>query len=316
MSSRAVAQEKETQVERPYAALEEKALWVRNKVLDMAVSANSGHVSTAYSQTELLVALYHGGILKYDAQNPDWQGRDRFILSKGQGGIGLYPVLADVGYFPREILDRFAQKDNMLGVHAEWNIPGIEVITGSLGHGLPMAIGMAQAALHDQRECLVVCLLGDSELFEGSNWEAAIFAGSKRYRNLICIIDRNKQGVLGFSDEFESPRDGPHLEPLHDKFEAFGFETRRINGHSFEAIFDAFKDARTRKTDKPLMIIADTQKGKGVSFIEDTRMWHYRVPKGDELEGAREELNSSGVVEMENRSADHVSENESETSSY
>ncbi|MDA2935062.1 transketolase [Acidobacteria bacterium AH-259-D05] len=313
MSTRAVINEKATQAESRYADLEEKARWVRNKVLDMALISNSGHVSTAFSQTELLVALYYGSILRYDPKNPKWDGRDRFILSKGQGGIGLYPILADVGYFPLETLDHFAQKDNILGVHSEWNIPGIEVITGSLGHGFPMAVGMAQAAKNDNKDFLVVCLLGDSELFEGSNWEAATFAGSQRYRNLVCMVDRNKQGVLGFTDEIVTPRDGPHLEPLDDKFRAFGFEVRRIDGHSFEAIFDAFKDIRTRKCDKPLMIIADTKKGKGISFIEDTRLWHYRVPKGEELERSRQELMSSSARrDQGNEETDTLAENEPE----
>ncbi|HAP40233.1 MAG TPA: transketolase, partial [Nitrospira sp.] len=180
--------------------LRRKAQWVRSTVLEMAVKAHSGHISTAYSQTELLVALYYGGLLRFDARNPKWNGRDRFILSKGQGGIGLYPILADLGYFPLSELENFAGVGNLLGVHAEWNIPGIEVITGSLGHGLPIATGMAEAALMNRDEHLIVCFLGDAELFEGSNWEAAIYAGHRGYRNLVCIVDRNGQGVLGPTD--------------------------------------------------------------------------------------------------------------------
>ena len=265
--------------------LEQKAQWVRNKVVEMAVRANSGHISTAFSQTELLVSLYYGGILRYDPKNIKWDGRDRFILSKGQGGIGLYPILADVGFFPKEELNNFAKEGSILGVHTEWNIPGIEVVTGSLGHGLPVATGMCQAALNDGKEHLVFCLLGDAELYEGSNWEAAIFAAHKGYENLVCIVDRNGQGVLGFTDDIRKASDGPRLEPLDKKFEAFGFETRVIDGHSFEQILGALGDIRQRKgKGKPLMIIARTKKGKGAGLMENQRLWHYRVPAGEDLQ--------------------------------
>lgn len=271
--------------------LAEKANWVRSTVLEMGVRAKSGHVSTAFSQAELLVAMYYGDILRVDPGNPRWEGRDRFILSKGQGGIGLYPILADLGFFPLSELDNFAGRDNILGVHAEWNVPGIEVITGSLGHGLPIATGIAQVGIKDHKDWLVFCLLGDSELYEGSNWEAAFFAGQKGLSNLICIVDRNGQGVLGFTDTIDGPKDGPGLHPLDKKFEAFGFETRVVDGHDYDQIFDALQDVRYRRvTNKPLVIIANTKKGKGVSVMEDKRLWHYRVPTGQDLESARADL--------------------------
>ncbi|KMP12505.1 hypothetical protein UZ36_00040 [Candidatus Nitromaritima sp. SCGC AAA799-C22] len=282
----------ETLQEKTCEALESKASWVRNKVLEMAVSVNSGHVTTAFSQAELLVALYNGKILNYDPKNPKWDQRDRFILSKGQGGIGIYPVLADNGFFPVEKLDNFTGPGSVLGVHAEWHVPGIEVLTGSLGHGLPMATGMAQAAKNDNKEHLIFCLLGDAELYEGSNWEAATFAGHMEYDNLVCMVDRNGQGVLGHTDNIESPSDGPRLNPLDEKFRAFGFEVRVINGHRFEEIFEALSDIRERKGKKPLMIIANTKKGKGSKLIEDQRLWHYRVPKGEELEQVKKDLNA------------------------
>ncbi|MFQ5751633.1 MAG: transketolase [bacterium] len=270
--------------------LAQKANWIRRKVLEMAVSAKSGHISTAFSQTELLVALYHGGILNYDPQNPNWKERDRFIVSKGQGGIGLFPVLADVGFFPISELDNFAGKGSRLGVHLEWSVPGVEVTTGSLGHGLPIATGIAQAAINDKKDWLVFCLLGDAELFEGSNWEAAIFAAHKGYQNLICIVDRNQQGVLGFTDKIAGQRDGPGLNPLPAKFEAFGFETRIIDGHNFDQIFHAFRDVRNRDSNKPLVVIANTKKGKDASIMENKRLWHYRVPSGNDLAVTRSDL--------------------------
>ncbi len=273
--------------------LEAKAKWVRQKVLEMSVKAQSGHISTAMSQTELLVALYYGGILNVDPKNPRWEDRDRFILSKGQGGIGVYPILADLGFFPLSELDNFAGRGSMLGVHAEWRIPGTEVLTGSLGHGLPIAVGMALACRLDKRECLVICFLGDGELYEGSNWEAAIFAGKKKLGNLVCIVDRNQQSCLGFTDCIECGRDGPGLEPIEEKFRAFGFDTRTIDGHDYDQIFSATSDLRTRNKDVPLAIVANTIKGKGISIMENKRLWHYRVPQGEDLEIAMRDLGLS-----------------------
>ena len=275
-----------------FKTLTAKARWVRKTVLEMAVRSNSGHITTAFSQTELLTSLYYGGILRVRPSEPKWQGRDRFILSKGQGGIGLYPILADLGFFPIRELEIFAGRESILGVHADWNIPGIEIISGSLGHGLPIATGMAQVGKLDKQDWRVYCLLGDAELYEGSNWEAACYAAHQNLNNLICIVDRNQQGVLGFTDEITGPRDGPRLDSLEQKFSAFGFETRSINGHSFEEIFKALEDRDSRQavTSKPLAIIANTVKGKGAPSIENKRLWHYRVPKGKDLEKVREEL--------------------------
>lgn len=271
-------------------SLQKKANEFRLKVLDMAVKARSGHITSAFSQMELLVALYLGKILRYDSRDPKWKDRDRFILSKGQGGIGLYPVLANVGFFPQQELDDFAGRESRLGVHSEWSVPGIEIVGGSLGHGLSIATGIAEAGKRDGCDWLVFCFLGDGELYEGSNWEAAFFAGHRKYDNLICIVDRNGQGVIGFTDRSEKPTDGPALEPLAEKFSAFGFEVRTINGHLFPEIFSALSDIRNRQGKKPLMIIANTIKGKGVSYMEDARFWHYRVPEGDDLAKARAEL--------------------------
>lgn len=275
-----------------FPMLAEKAKWVRTTVLEMAVKASSGHLTTAFSQAELLTALYYGGILRVNPLQPKWAERDRFILSKGQGGIGLYPVLADLGFFPLKELEIFAGRESILGVHADWNIPGIEIISGSLGHGLPIASGMAQVAKLDKKDWLVFCLLGDAELYEGSNWEAACYAAHQGLSNLICIVDRNQQGVLGFTDDIDGPRDGPRLDGIDQKFAAFGFETRVINGHSFEEIFKALEDRQTRKTrsQKPLAIIANTVKGQGAPTIANKRLWHYRVPKGKDLDQVRREL--------------------------
>lgn len=280
------------------AFLKSKANWVRRTVLEMGVRSHSGHITTAFSQTELLTALYHGKILNVDPSNPKAPARDRFILSKGQGGLGLYPILADLGFFSLKELDIFAQKDSILGVHADWNIPGIEIISGSLGHGLPIATGMAQAGKMDGKSWLVFCLLGDAELYEGSNWEAALFASHYKLSNLICIVDRNQQGVLGFTDENDGPRDGPALDSIEKKFESFGFEAKTINGHSYRDIFESLENRydRVKKADKPLVIVANTVKGKGAPTIENKRLWHYRVPKDQDLIKVRKEL-EEGLVD-------------------
>lgn len=270
--------------------LEKKALWVRQQSLEMAVRAGSGHVSTAFSQAELVVALYYDGILRYDPKNPKWDGRDRFILSKGQGGLGTYPALADLGFFPVEELQTFAGKGSRLGVHAEWNIPGIEVLTGSLGHGLPLASGIAYAAKHQKKDFLIVVILGDGELHEGSNWEALFTIGSKNLNNVICIIDHNRQCTIAYTDRIISSRDGPVVTPLDKKFQAWGFDTRTIDGHSFQEIRCAFSDVRERKDSRPLAIIAQTFKGYGSSIMSDRPDWHHKVPSGEDLDMVRQEL--------------------------
>lgn len=278
-------------MEKMFADFEKKALWVRKKVLEMATKANSGHVTTAYSLAEIFVALYHGKILKYDVSNLQWEDRDRFILSEGQAGLGIYPVLADVGFFPLADLDNFTGRGSTLGVHSEPHTHGIEVLTGSLGHGLPIATGRADAGKIDGKDWLVICLTGDGELCEGSNWEALLTAHRYALSNLVILVNRNHQFVLGYTDRCETQRD-IILDPLDKKFEAFGCETRVIDGHSFKEIFDAFSDVRerARKSPKPLAIIANTIKGKGAPTFEHKRMWHYRVPQGEDLESVKAEL--------------------------
>ena len=276
--------------------LEDKALWVRRKVLEMAVAADSGHVSTAMSQTEILVALYYGGILRHDPKNPKWEDRDIFILSKGQGGIGLYPILADRGYFPLSDLDNFCGKGSKIGVHAESHCPGVEILSGSLGHGLPIATGIAQAFKADGKDNLVFCLVGDGELHEGSNWEALMSASQLKLGNLILIVDRNGQNTIGRTRgtkdvPMNSPKDGPALGPLGAKLEAFGFPTWEVDGHSSQLIVRTLDFARKyHEEDVPKALICNTVKGKGLSVMEDKRDWHYRAPRGVEIQQCQNDL--------------------------
>ena len=247
-------------------------------------------MTTAFSLAELFVALYHGKILRFDSQNPKWEDRDRFILSEGQAGLGLYPVLADVGFFPLSDLDNFLGDGSTLGVHSEPSTKGIDVLTGSLGHGLPIATGMADAAKIDGKSWLTICLTGDGELYEGSNWEAMLTVNRLKLDNLILVVNRNHQFTIGFTDRNETQRD-VLLDPLPEKLKAFGFEVRIIDGHNFSQIFNAFADMRKHTgSGLSLAIIADTIKGKGSKELENKRGWHYKVPSGEILESVRVEL--------------------------
>jgi len=261
-----------------------KANWVRNQILEMIVSANKGHIGGAFSCADILVTLYYGGILRFDPNNPNWSERDKFILSKGHSCVALYAVLADLGFFSISELNFFCQRGSMLGGHPDRNIPGIEADTGSLGHGLGIAAGLALSGKIDKKDFMTVVLVGDGECYEGSVWETAMFAGHHQLNNLIAIVDRNQQCVTDFTE------DCVRLEPLDNKWRAFGWDVKTINGHSFEELLDTFKDFRCRKSARPLAIIANTIKGKGVSFMEGELQWHHSVPTGENLRIAREEL--------------------------
>lgn len=272
-----------------------KANWVRRKVLAMGVSAKSGHITTGFSLAELFVTLYHGGILKYDPKNSKWPGRDRFILSEGQAAIGLYPVLADVGFFPIEDLDKFLARNSTLGVHSEPHTPGIEVLTGSLGHGIGIASGMAYVAKLDnidKKDRIIMCLTGDGELCEGSNWEALITIQSRNLDNFVLVVNRNHQFTIGRTDCIDTQRD-LRLDSIRLKLESFGFDVRTIDGHNPLAILAGFSDMRTRETMKPLAVVANTIKGFGALCLADKRGWHYRVPKDDELLSVQAELENT-----------------------
>jgi transketolase len=264
--------------------LEKKANYIRQRLLDMCIRAGTGHVTSSFSCTEILVALYHGGILRYDAANPKWPERDRFILSKGQASPLLYVILADVGFFPEGELEKFCQADGSFGVHLQSDVPGVEITAGSLGLGFGIAAGMALAARMDGKDYRTFTLIGDGECYEGSMWEAAMFAGHHRLSNLITIMDRNWLCVTDFTENCV------RLDPLDKKWEAFGWEVVSIDGHSFADIKSAITRADSPLLDKPLLIIANTVKGKGVSFMENVPLWHGLAPKGSDAEKAKAEL--------------------------
>ncbi len=265
--------------------LKSKASQIRNKVL--RVCANTGgHLVSSFSCVDILVALYHGGILKINPNNPQDDSRDRFILSKGHGETALYAVLADLGFFPADWIETRCRKgDCLLGGHPDIKIPGVEITSGSLGHGLGVAAGISLAAKMDGKSHFQFVLMGDAECTEGSVWETALFASKHALNNLVAIVDRNYIGILDFTENYTS------LEPLTEKWKSFGWETRICNGHSFKELSDTLTYARQRDTAGPLIIIAETVKGKGVSFMENNPAWHVRSLSGkEEIERAKEEL--------------------------
>ena len=265
-------------------ALEAKSQEIRELVLETCIKAGTGHVTSSFSCIEILVALYYGGALRTEPGNPDWEARDRFVLSKGQASPALYAVLGDLGFFDVRELDKFAQKDGIFGVHLQKNVPGVEITAGSLGQGYGVAAGLALGARMNGQDHMVYALLGDGELYEGSIWETSMFAAHHGLDNLVTIIDRNNLCVTDFTEKLI------RLEPLEDKWSSFGFEAVRIDGHDIGAILDTIGGVRARASGKPLAVIADTVKGKGVKSMINSPLWHGAAPKGEQAEIARAEL--------------------------
>ena len=262
--------------------LREKARQIRVETLEMCGHVGSGHVTSGFSCTELLVALYQGGVLRCDPQNPQWDQRDYFILSKGHSSTALYPVLADMGFFAKEELQKCCDPGAMLGLLLKKNVPGVEISSGSLGIGLGVAAGIALSLKMDRAANLVFCMLGDGECHEGNVWESAMFAGQYRLNNLVAIVDRNYLCCTDFTENIMP------LEPFAAKWESFGWEVKRIHGHKFEQIFDALDNVHAMKHNRPLVILADTVKGQGVDFIANVPLMHGVALCGEKLEKARQ----------------------------
>ncbi|MDP8233438.1 MAG: transketolase [Candidatus Saelkia tenebricola] len=264
--------------------LEQKSRWVRRQVLEMISSAGKGHIGGAFSCADILVALYYGGILRFDSTNKESPGRDRFILSKGHSAASLYAVLADLGYFALSELENYQKETSILRGHPDRKIPGIEADTGSLGHGLGIGAGIALGAKMDAKDFITCVLLGDGECCEGSVWEAAMFAGHHKLNNLVAIVDRNGICVTDFL------KDCLDLEPLDKKWVSCGWDVVVIDGHSHQELLSVCKQFHNKLGKRPLVVIANTVKGKGVSFMEGNLDWHHSVPRGEDLERAKKEL--------------------------
>lgn len=261
----------------------ELARRIRIHALRMANRGGSSHIGSVFSCADILAVLY-GKVLRYDAGDPSWPQRDRFLLSKGHAGSGLYAALAECGFFPVQRLQtHFMDGSNLCGHVSHKGIPGVEVSTGSLGHGLSIGAGMAYAARADRRSHRVFVLLSDGECDEGSTWEAALFAGHHRLENLVAIIDHNKIQCMDFV------KDALELEPLASKWSSFGWAVREADGHDHGALAQALGTVPLQ-SGRPTCVIAHTVKGKGVSFMENTILWHFRTPRGAEFDAALAEL--------------------------
>ena len=264
--------------------LADRAKFVRLETLRLARICGAGHYSSTFSAAELFAALYYAH-LRLNPADPKWPDRDRFILSKGHAAIGLYPILADLGYFDPKLLDNYTRLGSPFGDHPDMKkIPGVDFSSGSLGHGLSIAVGMALAGRVQKRSYRVYCMLGDGELAEGQIWEAAMAAGHFRLQGLVGIVDRNQLCIDGHTEEIMK------VEPLADRFRSFGWEVRRIDGHDFTAILGALDALAPPGEGRPQMIIADTIKGRGVARMELSLDWHVANLVGQDYDDAVAEI--------------------------
>ncbi len=260
---------------------------IRRRDLQMVYDAKLGHIGGDFSDIDILVALYFS-VLRVDPNKPNNPDRDRFILSKGHSAGALYTTLAYRGFIPLDELNTFAQPLSRLNGHPDRKkVPGVETNTGPLGHGLPVAVGCAVAAKIDGAAWRTFVLTGDGELQEGSNWEAALSAAHYKLDNLTVIIDRNGLQQGDFTERTM------HLDPLAEKWRAFGWSVREVNGHDYAALLDVF-DQLPFEWGRPNCIIAHTHKGQGVSFMRDRPAWHHRVPNAEEYAQALQELDAQG----------------------
>jgi len=263
--------------------LKEIARKIRVDVIKMTNAAGSGHPGGSMSAAEIFAVLYFN-ILKHDPKNPEWEDRDVFILSKGHCCPGLYSAMARSGYFPVEELMTLRKLGSRLQGHPHLrSLPGLEASTGSLGQGLSIAIGCALAKKIDKKNNRVYCLMGDGEQEEGQIWEAAMSASHYGLDNLIGIVDRNRLQIDGFCKEVMN------YESLENKWKSFGWDVITVDGHDIRALIKAFKDTKKIK-DKPTVIITDTIKGKGVSFMENVAIWHGQAPNDEEMKKALNDL--------------------------
>jgi len=266
---------------------EQLALQIREKALKMVASAKASHIGGALSMADIMAVLYQD-ILKVRPNEPEWSDRDRFILSKGHCCSALYATLALRGFLPLEELETYGVDGSRLMAHASHKVPGVEFSTGSLGHGLPYACGKALAAKRKVASWRVFTMLSDGELDEGSNWEAILFAPQHGLDNLIAIVDYNKIQSMG------SVSAVMELDPLAGKFQTFRWSVKEVDGHDHRAIKHALATVPW-ETGKPSCLIAHTVKGKGVEFMENELLWHYRSPDKEQLEAALAGLGGTTV---------------------
>lgn len=263
------------------------ALAIRRHAVDMTHLGKSSHVGSVLSMADIIAVLY-GAVLNVAPEEPKWPARDRFILSKGHAGAGVYAALAERGFFPVDMLKEHYQNGSVFSGHVSHKgVPGVEFSTGSLGHGLGVGAGMALAARRGGKAHRVFVVLSDGECDEGSNWEAILFAAHHRLGNLTAVVDYNKIQSLG------PVADTLGLEPFAEKWRAFGWHVTEVDGHDHAALTIAL-DVPSHARDRPSVVICHTTKGKGVSFMQDAVLWHYRTPEGLEYDSAVAELRDTG----------------------
>ena len=266
-----------------WLALEKKAHELRNLCLDTTYWAGSGHIGGGMSVMDMMTVLYHK-YLNIKVEDPNWEDRDRFILSKGHSGIAYAPVLVDKGFNDPEQLKTFNLSNSKMGIHLDSNkVVGVDASTGSLGHGLSIALGTALAARVLGKDYKTYCILGDGECDEGSNWEAAMAIAHYNATNVISFVDRNKCMIDGRTEDVMK------LEPFADKWRAFGFIVKEVDGHNISELCDAI-DFALNEADKPVMIIANTIKGEGIDFMADDYHWHYGAIDESKYNQAKESL--------------------------
>ncbi len=264
--------------------LAEKARWVWRETLKIHRDSPETRVASSLSPVEIFVVLYYGGFLRQDPKNPRWEGRDRCIISKGHGSLCMYPIFADLGFFPMDELKKVCQEGSFLGGIPDPVIPGYETVNGSLGHGAGVGAGIALALKRRGMDQTVYVVTGDGELHEGANWEAFMFAAQHGLNNLVVIVDNNQISMLGPTDEIVS-----HLN-LKEKFEAFGWVAREVvDGHSVEAIGEALLACQGDESGKPQVIIANTRKGNRVPGLENADLSHVTAIKSDLIDSLLEE---------------------------
>ena len=272
--------------EQEISELKTRAKKIRKDIVDVTGWAGGAHIGGALSMTDIMAILYFK-YLNIDPKRPDWDDRDRFVLSKGHGGVGYAVVLANRGYFDPELLKEFNHSGSSFGMHLDGNlVAGVDASTGSMGHGLPMAGGMALGARVRKKGFRVYCVVGDGECDEGSIWEAAMAARHYNLNNLIAFVDRNHLMIDGQTEQVM------RLEPLADKWTAFGWKVKKINGHDYTELAEAIDFAHTYG-DGPIMIIAETIKGKGIDFMENQVAWHYGGLSADLIEKAKQSIERS-----------------------
>jgi len=266
------------------SVLEEKAKFIRTETVRLSRIAGAGHYSSTFSCAELLATLYYDQ-MRLEPGQPDWPERDRFVMSKGHAAIGLYPVLADLGFFDPSELDTYTRLGSDYGDHPDMKkVKGIDFSSGSLGHGLSIGVGLALAARMTQRDYRTYVMLGDGELSEGQIWEAANSAGHFGLQNLVAIVDRNGLSIDGHTEDIMT------VEPMEDRFAAFGWNVQRIDGHDLNAVREAFARLPSGRDGRPQVIIADTVKGRGVAHMEMSLDWHVGNLVGEDYDAVMAEL--------------------------